>query len=453
MEDAQGSGAALGPPVAGPRGRGRVWRNWAGTVTARPRERPAPASLEALQALVRGASAAGRTLRVVGSGHSFTPLVASDDVLVSLDALSGLTHVDAGALRAEAWGGTKLHALGRALATHGLAMENLGDINVQSLAGAVSTGTHGTGSRFGSISTQVEGLTLVLASGEVVECSPTREAELFSAARVSLGALGVIARLKLRLLPSYRLKLSRRTVPLEECLATLAEADRAHRNFEFYWFPYSDVALTKASDTTDEAPSHRGAGAFLNDVLLENGAFWLMCQAGRAVPPLIPRIARLCAGVASEGAAVDASERIYATPRLVRFKEMEYAVPAGAGADCIREIRALVERERIRVNFPLEFRFVKGDDIPLSPFHGRDSALIAVHMLRGMPHERYFAAVEAIFRNHRGRPHWGKMHTRTAAELAALYPGWDAFHALRRRLDPRGTFLNPYLRRLFGEEG
>lgn len=432
-------------------GRARTWRNWSGVVTARPRERHAPASLEALATLVREASAGGRTLRVVGSGHSFTPLVATEDVLVSLDALAGVEDVDVPAREARVWGGTKLHALGPALAAHGLAMENLGDINVQSLAGAVSTGTHGTGSGFGCLSTQVAALTLVTAEGEVVECSPTREPELFRAACVSLGSLGVLARLSLRLLPAYRLRLTRRTLPLEECLAGLPALDRQHRNFEFYWFPYSEVALTKASDLTDEEPTHRGVGAFLNDVLLENGAFWLVCQAGRMAKGLIPRLCRLSARAASEGTAVDASDRIYATPRLVRFVELEYAVPAARGADCLRELDAFIRRERVAVNFPLEFRFVKGDDLPLSPFYRRDSAVLSVHMLRGMPYEAYFRGVEAIFRNHGGRPHWGKMHTLTAEQLRGLYPGWDAFHALRRRLDPKGTFLNPYLRTLFGE--
>jgi FAD-linked oxidoreductase len=426
-----------------------LWTNWSGTVSCRPTEFRRPASLEDLRAALADAAARGATVRVVGSGHSFTPLVATDGVLLSLERATGLSGLDAQARTAEVLGGTRLRDLGPLLAARGLAMENLGDIDVQALAGALSTGTHGTGVAFGSLSTQVEGLTLVTANGEVVECGTSRNAEIFKAALVSLGSLGVIWQARLRLVPAYRLRYARKSLDFEECLSRLPELLR-HRHFELYWFPHTARVDTKALDQTEEQPTHAGFGRWFNDVVLENGAFGLLSEACRLQPSLSAPVSRLCAALVSEATRTGDSHRVFVTPRLVRFHEMEYAVPAEQGPDCLREIRRFVADEKIAVHFPVELRFVRGDDLWLSPAFGRDSAYIAVHMYRGMPYEAYFAGVEAIFRNHRGRPHWGKLHTRTAAELASLYPEWDRFQAVRQRLDSQGRFLSPYLRSLFG---
>ena len=425
------------------------WSNWSGEVRCGPVAIERPRSLEELVAVVRRTAAAGRNLRVTGSGHSFTPLVATDGVLLSLDNASGDVPVDRDAMVASIPGGMRLRALGEALFSRGVAMTNLGDIDAQTLAGALATGTHGTGVGLGSLSTQLAGLTLVTAAGEVVTCEAEREPEIFQAARVSLGALGVTWRVQLKVVPAYRLRYVRKGLDLEECLSHIPELS-AHRHFEFYWFPHTRRVDAKTMDVTDETPSADGLGRWLNDVVLENGAFGLLCEACRLAPRLTAPVSRLCARLVSEGTRVGPSHRIFATPRLVRFVEMEYAVPVERGADCLREIRRYVEEARVRVHFPVEFRFVKGDDVWLSPAHGRDSAYIAVHQYRGMAYQEYFSAVEAIFRNHRGRPHWGKLHTRTAGDLAALYPMWEHFHAVRRRLDPGGLFLNPYLRTLLG---
>jgi FAD-linked oxidoreductase len=371
---------------------------------------------------------------------------------VSLARAQGVEALDRERMEASVLGGTRLSVLGQALFDQGVAMENLGDIDAQTLAGAIATGTHGTGRGLGSLSTQVAGLTLVTASGEVVDCDDNHEADVLQAARVSLGALGIVWRIRLSVLPAYRLRYVRRGLDLDDCLARLPEL-LAHRHFELYWFPHTRRVDCKIMDATEEAASPEGPGRWLNDVVLENGAFGMLSEACRLVPALTVPVSRLCARLASEGTRVGASHRVFATPRLVRFLEMEYAIPADHAAGCLSEIRRYVEQERIRVHFPVELRFVKGDDVWLSPAFGRDSAYIAVHQYRGMPYAEYFEGVEAIFRNHGGRPHWGKLHTRSASDLAALYPLWGRFHEVRRRLDPAGVFFNDYLRRLFGEKG
>ena len=368
--------------------------------------------------------------------------------MLSLERATGIVSLNPERREATVLGGTRLKALGKMLFADGLALENLGDIDAQSLAGAVSTGTHGTGSSLGTLSTQLTSVTLVTATGDVIDCSADCEPDVFRAAGVSLGALGVLWRMRLRLLPVYRLRYTRKSMDLEECLARLPELT-AHRHFELYWFPHTERVDVKAMDPTEE-PASSELGRFVNDLLFENGAFWLLSEACRLVPPLCAPASRLCARLVAQGTCVGPSHRIFATPRLVRFNEMEYAVPSERGADCLREIRRYVDSKRVRVHFPVELRFARGDDIWLSPAYCRDTAYIAVHQYRGMPYEDYFAGVESIFKNHGGRPHWGKMHTRAAADLAALYPMWERFQDVRRRLDPAGVFLNDYLRTLFG---
>jgi FAD-linked oxidoreductase len=400
-------------------------------------------------AAIRRAASEGQGLRSAGSGHSFTPLVATNGLLLSLENVSGVQETDLDAAEVTVLAGTRLKALGEELFARGLAMENLGDIDAQTLAGALSTGTHGTGRSLGTLSTQTVALALATATGDVIDCSRSREPDLFQAARVSLGSLGILWSARLRVLPTYRLRYVRKSMDLEECLGSL-EILGAHRHFELYWFPHTGRVDTKAMDLTDAPPSPDGFSRFLNDVVLENGAFWALSEACRWVPRLTAPVSRLSARLVSEGTRVGPSHRIFATPRLVRFQEMEYAVPAESGADCLREIRRYVDDKQVRVHFPVEFRFVQGDDIWLSPAYQRDSAYIAVHQYRGMPYQDYFDGVEAIFRNHRGRPHWGKLHTRKATDLAPLYPMWDRFQDVRRLVDPRGLFQNGYLRMLFG---
>jgi L-gulonolactone oxidase len=329
-------------------------------------------------------------------------------------------------------------------------MENLGDINRQSLAGAISTGTHGTGAALGVLSTQVTGFELVTASGDPRWCDERSEPELFAAGRVSLGALGILTRIRIKLVPLYNLRLTRAVMTLEDCLASAARAIEANRSFEFYWFPYSGRVATKAWNPTAEPASVSKAARFVTDVVLENFFFGLVCAVVGRFPRLVPRASRFVVGLSGSGSTVDESHAILSTPRYVRFNEMEYALPAERAPDAFREFTAALETARLPIFFPVEYRWVKGDDIPLSPAYGRDTVTISCHQSRGLSYEAYFALAEAIFRKHGGRPHWGKLHSLRAAELRALYPGWDGFAALRHALDPNGRFSTPYLDALLG---
>lgn len=426
------------------------WTNWSGDVTCRPRQVARPRSLAALVDLVQKTALARGKLRVVGAGHSFSPVVATDQTLVSLARLRGLAEVDRDAHAATVLAGTTIRELGGLLGHHGLALENQGDIDAQSIAGAVSTGTHGTGIAFGSLSTQVRALTLVIATGETLTCSPTHEPEIFKAAQVALGSLGVLARVRLQCVPSYILRDVRKNVDLAACLADFEDNCRRHRHFEFWWFPYSDRAATKALDVVPTPRPRSLMKRVLADKVLETGVFWAASEAVRLLPGLSRPVARFAARAMSETDHADHSHRVFPSARDVRFNEMEYAVPVERGPDCLRELRAYIERGRVRVHFPIEYRVVAADDIWLSPFYRRDSAVVSVHMYAGMPYNDYFAGCEAIFRNHRGRPHWGKIHSLTAHALRDMYPEWDRFHDVRRRLDPDGMFLNEHLTRIFG---
>ncbi len=425
------------------------WSNWSGSVRGKPREIAMPASIDELARQVGEFGRSGRRVRVVGAGHSFTPLAQTDDVLMSLDNMQGVISADEARGTVTVFGGTRLYNLGPALHERGVAQENLGDINQQSIAGAISTSTHGTGVGFGSIATQVAGITLVTASGEVVTCSAEENPEIFNAARVSLGMLGVIAAVTLRVVPAKKVNLKTRRESLTSILAHLEEYKRNNTHFEFFWFPYTDGGQAKFVNESDAPVKQGGAWANFNKIVLENGALALLSGTTRLMPFLAPAICKISVAGITPIDEVNYSHLIYTTPRAVRFQEMEYSIPAEHFATVMQEIRDTINRERYKVNFPVECRFVKGDDIWLSTAYGRDSAYIAVHMYRGMPYKDYFAGIEEIFTRYDGRPHWGKIHTRDAAYLAAHYPHWDDFRRVRAQLDPQGVFLNDYLRQLF----
>ncbi len=432
-------------------GTATTWRNWSGRVSCRPSEMSRPGSLDELRQVVSRAASAGLKVRVVGSGHSFTELVATDGVLISLDGMQGLVEAKPEAGEATVWAGTKLHLLNPMLDEQGLAMENLGDINVQSIAGAVSTGTHGTGMKFGNIATQVIGLTLVTANGDVLEVSETQNRELFKAAQVSLGTLGVIAKVRLRLVPSYRLDYWRKKSTFTETLARAEEWRDAHRQFEFYCFPHAEQVQLKFLDQTDAPVNVNPRKKWFADVFMENLMFGAMSMVCRAFPSTCVPIARFCAGTVGYSHEINVGHKSLSTVRMVKFNEMEFAMPAENGLAAVKELKEWIDRERIEVHFPIEFRYVKGDDIYISPHTGRDSAAISVHQFKGMDYKNYFDGAEAIFRKHGGRPHWGKLHSLEAKDLKTLYPRWDDFQRARRQLDPNGVFLSPYLQSLFVE--
>ena len=425
-----------------------AFENWSGDVSFRPAKIAKPRSIADVQRLVRAATAARRSVRVAGAGHSFTPLIETEGVLVSLDRLRGIESIDSDALEATVFAGTRLYELGPALAKAGYAMENLGDIDRQSIAGAVSTGTHGTGRDFGSLSTQVTGFELVLASGERLWCDRDAGADVFAAGRVALGTLGILTRVRVRIVPLFRLRLARSVMPIEEALASAAQLIERHRNFEFYWFPYTGRVATKAWDVTNEAGAVSKLARYVDGVLLENTTFGLLCDVVRRFPALIPSLSKLIVGLSGSGSTVDISHKQLTSPRYVRFNEMEYALPAERAPDAFREFVATFERERFPVFFPVEYRWVKGDDIWLSPAYGRDTVTISIHQDPKLSYAEYFEMGERIFRKHGGRPHWGKIHTLRANDLRGLYPQWDSFATVRRQLDPQGRFTTPYLRAL-----
>ena len=424
------------------------WSNWSGSVQSTPRQIMQPESIDELANFIRAHGRYGRHVRVVGSGHSFTPLVQTDDTLISLDALQGIEAIDTEQQTATVLGGTTLKRLGAALHEKGLAQENLGDIDEQSIAGAISTGTHGTGIDFGSLSTQVVGLTLVTATGDLLECSSETNPEIFKAAQVSLGTLGVIAKVKLRVVPAKRLHYTGRRESLSTCLANLERYKQGHAHFEFYWFPYTNWTQVKLLDETTSTPNAGSLWGNFNKVVVENGLFWLLSEGSRLAPGLAHTVSNISAlGIASVD-EVDHSHHIFSTLRVVKFQEMEYNIPAEHFSTVLGEIKDCIDKHQFKVHFPIECRFVHSDDIWLSPAYQRESAYIAVHMYKGMPYQDYFQHVEEIFQRYQGRPHWGKMHTRDASSLEQLYPRWHDFRRIRATLDPQGVFLNEYLRKL-----
>jgi L-gulonolactone oxidase len=412
---------------------------------ARPRDR------SELAEFVAAAGAAGRTVSVAGSGHSFTEAALTGGTLIDAGTLSGVIEADRGTGLVKVGGGTVLADLNEELGRLGLAMENLGDIDRQTIAGAISTGTHGTGAKLRNISSQVEGLELVLGDGSVRELSAERDGELLRAARIGLGALGAISAVTLRCVPAFVLHRVDAPCPREEVLDDFQQRADEHDHFELFTFPYADSALVLERNRVAGAPRPRSrAAAFLNDIVLENWALEAISAAGKAFPRAIPMLSRLAARLASGSTATDRSDRIFANERRVRFTEMEYGVPREHGPEAARRVIEWVRSSRYPVFFPIEMRVTAADDALLSPSHERDTAYIAVHQYRGMEWRPYFEAVESIMDEYGGRPHWGKRHFQTAATLAERYPRWSEFQAARDELDPGRVFANEYAERVLG---
>ncbi len=433
------------------RGERGEWVNWAGDQRCRPAADLHPRNRDELAERIAAAAASGRRVSVAGSGHSFTEAAMTEETMVHVEALSGVLDADPSSGLVQVGGGTVLAELNEELARLGLAMENLGDIDSQTIAGAISTGTHGTGARLRNLSAQVEGIELVLADGSTRQLSAASQPELLRAARVGIGALGAIVAVTLRCVPAFVLRRVDTPEPREGVLDSFDERAAAHDHFELFTFPYADGALVLERNRVDEPARPRGrAASYLNDVVLENWALGALSATGRALPGRIPALSRLADRLASGSATTDRSDRVFANDRRVRFTEMEYGVPREHGPEAVRRVIEWVRANRYPVFFPIEVRVAAGDDASLSPSHQRDTAYIAVHQYKGMEWRPYFEAVEAIMDEYGGRPHWGKRHFQTATTLAPRYPAWAEFQAARDELDPNRVFTNEYAERVLG---
>jgi len=427
------------------------WVNWAGDQSCRPARIIRPRNREELAEVIGTATAAGEKVRVAASGHSFTEAALTSGTMLRLEALGGVQDADRSSGLVRVGGGTVIADLNDALADLGLAMENLGDIDRQTIAGAISTGTHGTGARLRNISAQVEGMELVLGDGSVRHLNASTDPELLRAARVGVGALGAISAVTLRCVAAFTLLRVDAPHSREEVLDSFSERADAHEHFELFTFPYSDLALVLERNRSEEPPRPRGRGAaYLNDIVLENWALEALSATGKAIPRLIPALSRLAGRLASGSRTSDRSDRVFANERRVRFTEMEYALPREHGPEAARRVVEWVRSNRYPVFFPIEMRVSAGDDASLSMAHERESAYIAVHQYRGMEWRPYFEAVEAIMDEYGGRPHWGKRHFQTATTLAPRYPAWEEFQRARDHLDPGRVFNNDYTDRVIG---
>lgn len=433
---------------------GATWRNWGRSESIRPHRVERPASVEALQRALAAATRQGIRVKAVGAGHSFTGIAAAPGVLLDLDDLSGVLDVDLATSRVRIAAGTHLYQLPRLLRPYGLALENMGDIDRQTLAGATSTGTHGTGGAFGGLATQIVALTLVNAAGELVTISETENADLLPAARVGLGALGVIVDFTIACVPAFLLKAVERPEPLDQVVESYLERSASQDHFEFYWFPHTETALTKTNTrlplTAELSPLPR-VGRWLDDELLANGVYRGVCAVGSVASGIVPPFNRLAQRLTGNRDFTDYSPSVFVTNRTVRFREMEYALPRAAVPSALAEIKKLIESRGWRISFPVEVRSAAADNNWLSTAYDRESGYIAVHRYFREDPTEYFRGVESIMIAHQGRPHWGKMHYQDADSLREVYPRFDDFLAVRNRLDPDRRFSNAYLTRVLGD--
>jgi FAD-linked oxidoreductase len=432
---------------------GAIWRNWGRTESVKPVRVERPSSAEAVQRAVQAATRQGHRVKAVGAGHSFTGIALAPGVMIELDDLQGVLEVDSERGRVTLAAGTRLHRLPELLRPYGLALQNMGDIDRQTVAGATSTGTHGTGGRFGGLATQITGARLVSGDGQVLTVDETQNADLLPAVRLGLGALGILVDITIQCVPAYLLQAVERPEPLEEVLEAYLRRSAEADHFEFYWFPHTATALTKTNTRLPIDARREPIGRFgrwVDDELLANGVYRGVCAVGTVAPAIIPPFSRLAQKVTGNRTFTDLSPRVFVTDRGVRFREMEYAIPREAVPEALRDVRALIERRGWRISFPIEVRSAAADENWLSTAYGRESGYIAVHRYFRENPEEYFRAVEQIMMAHDGRPHWGKVHYRDAASLRTAYPRFDDFLDVRDRLDPLRVFSNPYLSRVLG---
>jgi len=429
------------------------WTNWSRNVTSTPRRVANPETVDDLVQLITSASQAGLPVKPVGAGHSFTDIAATDGVQICLDQLTGITDIDYNSCLVSVLGGTTLAELNTSLAAAGLALENLGDIDRQTITGAIATGTHGTGGKFGGLATLVRGMTMITADGSRLRCSDAEHPDIFAAARIGLGALGVITELTLQCVPAFRLRAVEGPRRLDEVLDSFNDLIAENDHVDCHWFPHTDHTLIKRNNrvphdhVAQPLPRWR---YLLDDELLSNGVFEGINRVGWLRPSLIPRINQLSSRALAPREFTAASYAVFTSPRRVRFTESEYAVSREAIGPVLQALRTWIDDHDERICFPIQVRVAAADDIWLSTAYRRETGYIAVHQYFKIDHRRYFAAFESIVAEHHGRPHWGKLHTLEAEQLWQLYPRFEHFIQIRDRLDPGRTFDNAYLRRVLG---
>jgi L-gulonolactone oxidase len=427
------------------------WSNWAGNQQTGTVLLSKPQTESELQQVVQSAQMSGRRVKAVGSGHSFTAIAVSEEVLVDLSDYDEIVAIDKINQTVTVQSGIQLSKLNQALYENSLAMQNLGDIAYQTIAGAISTSTHGTGAKFTGIANQVVALRVVLADSSIVECSANVNAQLFSCARVGLGALGLISTVTLKVVSAFNLAVIEEPMRVDDVLQNLDLHVDSNDHFEFFWVPHTGWALTKRNNRNNlPVEPMSKMSHWYSKTLMENYAFGAVCMLGKARPSLIPKLAKALPS-SGRNEYSDASHKVFASKRIIKFYEMEYAIPREACAEALNRVRRMVTDSGFFLNFPVEVRFTAPDEIPLSTASNRESAYIAVHIYKGMNYVPYFTEVESIMNSYQGRPHWGKLHFQSAATLASRYPQWDVFQAVRNQVDPQRMFSNQYLETVLGK--
>lgn len=445
-----------------------TWSNWAGTTRCNPASVHKPRTVRELESIVRAAAYADTTVRPLGAGHSFTPVAATRDIRIQLDHLSGISGLDMENNTVTFRAGTRLRDVPGLLGPLGIALANQGDVDPQSIAGAVSTGTHGTGLGYTGFAGMLRGFRLVTPDGRELNCTPDADgigAEIYRLGRIGLGMFGVLTELTFDTVPAFHLAADEHTEDFEQLRRTFPERARAADHLEFFVFPGTDAALVKENtripDTDYEDWARRDNGThrvpsrlltaqkFITEEVINNAALWGMCELSRVRPGLTPKLNNFAAGTVPDQKYIDEAHKVFVTPRRVRFSEMEYAVPLDDAPEVLSEIRAAIEKSRTVVSFPLEVRTAAADDVALSTAYDRESCYIAAHRYHRENWRGYFGMIEPILRAADGRPHWGKLHSLQHSELREAYPLFDEVNELRRRVDPAGVFMNPYLSNLF----
>lgn len=443
-------------PRSLPKRRTNQWRNWSGHVSERSQLTAGPKSETAVRSLIIGAAGSGLQVKSVGAGHSFNDIASTEGLRMHLDDYRGLVSVNPETQVATFRAGTRLRELPALLRPHGLALANQGDVDQQSIAGAISTGTHGTGLAFGGLASMVRSLRMVVASGEVVYCDERFHTDLFEFGRIGLGALGVIVEVGIQCVPAFHLEARGTAEPVDVVFETFARRARENDHVEFFWFPHADQAYVKtnrripAGEAPTGMPAQQRLSKFVDGELMQNWAHGLVANLGSVAPRIVPSVNQVSPSLMGLRQYTDEAHQVFVSSRKVRFNEMEYAIPFEDAAAVMREIRRVIDAHDWRISFPLEVRAAAADEVPLSTAYGRESAYIAVHRFVRESYFEYFGAVEEVLQAAGGRPHWGKLHTMRARDFQRVYPRFDEFVALRDRVDPDRVFGNHYLERVLG---